>query len=114
MKDEGSNQKLYIGRIPSCGVFCGSCPVYVRDKKPCLGAEINNVRCDNCKSYHLCCKERGITHCYECRIFPCSRFKRFAKSWLKYGQNLLKNQQLLKEIGEKQFVLLYNSKRESK
>lgn len=102
--------KHYEGRIPACGVFCGGCPVYTREKKSCLGAEINSVRCDNCKSYHLCCKERGISHCYECSAFPCKKFKGFAQRWLKYGQDLIENQKLLSKIKQEKFLIYYNSK----
>lgn len=101
--------KPYHGRIPACGVFCGGCPVYIRDKKPCPGAEINKTRCENCKSFHLCCKERGITHCHECNTFPCFRFKRFAKNWEKYGQSLIENQELLKKSGTENFLMYFNS-----
>lgn len=99
----------YLGRIPACGVFCGGCPMYTRQKKACPGAEINSERCDNCKSYHLCCKSRNITHCYQCSAFPCYRFNQFAKSWLKYGQDLINNQNLLKTIGNQKFIQYYNS-----
>ncbi len=86
----------------------------IRERKPCRGAEINHERCDKCTSYHLCCKEKGITHCYECDIFPCIRLKRFAKNWLKYGQNIIDNQNLLKQIGESQFSYIYNSSADDK
>ena len=33
--------KSYNGRIPACGVFCGGCPIYTREKSPCKGAEQN-------------------------------------------------------------------------
>ncbi len=102
--------KNYQGHIPSCGVFCGGCPIYVRTKNPCPGAEINKAKCEKCNTFHLCCQSRGITHCYECDIFPCSKFKGFAKRWLKYGQNFIKNQNILKEKGEKEFLLYYNQK----
>lgn len=102
--------KLYEGRIPACGAFCGGCPVYVREKNPCPGAEMNKARCDNCKSFHLCCQSRNITHCYKCKTFPCFRFRKFAKNWLKYGQDFIENQRLLKEKGEKGFLLYFNSK----
>jgi hypothetical protein len=105
-----SEIKSYKGRIPACGVFCGGCPVYTRNKKSCPGAELNAKRCDNCKSFHLCCTERGITHCFECKIFPCSKFKRFAKSWLKYGQDMIENQNLLQQIGEVDFLNHFNAK----
>ncbi len=102
--------KSYNGRIPACGVFCGGCPVYVRDKKPCPGAEINTERCNKCKSFHICCVERGVSHCFECKTFPCSKLKRFSKSWIKYGQNMIENQSMLREIGEEEFKNHFNSK----
>ncbi|MFV0539511.1 MAG: DUF3795 domain-containing protein [Dysgonomonas sp.] len=102
--------KYYKGRVPACGVFCGGCPVYTREKKPCPGAEINSARCDNCKSYHLCCKKRGISHCYECIAFPCRKFRDFAENWLKYGQDLIENQNVLSEIKQDKFLIYYNSK----
>lgn len=105
--------KVYNGRVPACGVFCGGCPTYTRVKNPCPGAEINLSRCEKCRKFHLCCKERGISHCYECSEFPCIGFKRFSKSWLKYGQNFIDNQKLLKDVGEDQFLKHFNSKIET-
>lgn len=102
--------KFYIGRVPACAVFCGGCPTYTRNVKPCPGADINRARCDKCKTFHLCCKDRGITHCHDCQIFPCSKFKSFTKRWLKYGQNFINNQKLLESIGEENFLKYYNEK----
>ena len=39
--------KIYNGRVPACGVFCGGCPTYTRQKNPCLGAQLNSARCEN-------------------------------------------------------------------
>lgn len=50
--------KTYYGGVPACGVFCGGCPTYTRDKKPCLGAEQNKEKCERCKTFHLCCTEK--------------------------------------------------------
>lgn len=102
-----------MGRVPACGVFCGGCPIYTREKNSCPGAEINFQRCEKCKTFHLCCKDKGITHCHECDSFPCAKFKSFAKRWLKYGQNFVDNQKLLKKVGEKCFLEYYNLKVES-
>jgi putative acetyltransferase len=102
--------KPYNGRIPACGVFCGGCPTFTRDRKPCPGAKINGERCERCKTFHLCCKERGITHCHECEIFPCKKFKNFSKRWLKYGQNFVENQNILKRVGKVEFLSLYNKR----
>lgn len=102
--------KPYDGRIPACGVFCGGCPVYTRERRPCKGAELNSSRCEKCKTFHLCCLEKGITHCFQCSSYPCTKFKRFAKRWLKYGQNFIVNQRLLKDMGEVGFLRYYNDK----
>lgn len=99
--------KYYKGHIPVCGIFCGGCPVYVRDKNR---AETNVQRCEGCKSYHLCCKEKGITHCCYCPKYPCARLKAFAKRWLKYGQNIIDNQNLIKEMGANAFLVHMNKK----
>ena len=102
--------KTYNGRVPACGVFCGGCPTYTREKKPCPGAEINIARCKKCTKFHLCCEEREINHCYECKDYPCTKFKKFSKSWQKYGQSFIDNQKLLKINGVDQFLKHYNSK----
>lgn len=110
MTADGNQLKPYHGRIPACGVFCGGCPTYTRERKPCPGAETNIARCAKCTTFHLCCKEKGISHCYECAGFPCKRFKNFSKRWLKYGQDFIENQNLLKEIGADAFLNHYNAK----
>ena len=102
--------KKYTGRIPACGCFCGGCPTYTRDKNACPGAEKNFERCEKCTKFHLCCKEKKITHCYECEEFPCKKMKNFSKTWLKYGQDFIENQKLLKKVGEKKFRDLWNEK----
>jgi putative acetyltransferase len=43
--------KIYNGRVPACGVFCGGCPTYTRQKNPCLGAQLNSARCEKCKTF---------------------------------------------------------------
>jgi len=102
--------KTYIGRIPACGCFCGGCPVYTREKRPCPGAEINIQRCEKCKTFHLCCLDKGISHCHECMEYPCRKLKAFSKRWLKYGQDFVENQKMLSELGEEEFLNFYNSK----
>lgn len=104
------NFKPYNGRIPACGVFCGGCPTYMRENSPCKGAELNCSRCAKCKTFHLCCLEKGITHCFQCCSFPCTKFKAFTKRWLKHGQDFIENQLLLKRVGEDEFLRIYNKK----
>lgn len=102
--------KEYRGRVPACGCFCGGCPNYNRHKNTCPGAEINIAKCEKCKTFHLCCMDKGITHCYQCDEYPCKKFKAFSKRWEKYGQRLIENQDLLKAKGEKGFLDAFNAK----
>ncbi len=102
--------KLYYGRVPACGVFCGGCPTYTRERKPCPGADKNIKRCEGCTTFHLCCQAKGISHCYECHDFPCKRFKSFAKRWLKYGQDFIENQKILQDVGADEFLRLWNDR----
>lgn len=101
--------KHYEGRIPACGCYCGGCPNYLREKNICTGADINFEKCEKCKTFHICCKEKGITHCYQCNEFPCQKFKSWTKRWEKYGQNFIDNQNLLKEKGNEGFLEYFHS-----
>lgn len=103
--------RIYNDFIPPCGIFCGACPVFVRGRKPCPGAA-NHCQQRQCRTFYICCiKERGLRFCYQCPIYPCSKFKKFAKSWLKYGQDMLENQRILSELGEASWLDNWNAGR---
>jgi hypothetical protein len=104
--------KTYNGFIPPCAIFCGGCPVFVRKNKACLGAE-DHCKKRKCKGIYVCCIEKkGLRFCYQCKTFPCSRLKKFAKSWEQYGQDLIKNQLELKELGEEKWLEKFNNHKE--
>lgn len=100
----------YRGVVPPCGIYCGGCPVFIRKRNPCPGAEISQ-RCQlkACRFY-ICTTEQGIDHCYQCPEYPCQSFKRFAKTWVKYGQDLFENQASLQDIGIGGFLECWNAK----
>ena len=92
------------GFIPPCGIYCGRCPNFLRLNSACEGAE-KHCTDRKCKGIFVCCKEKkGFDFCFECGTFPCSRFKKFAEGWIKYGQDLILNQQKLKELGAKEWL----------
>ncbi len=100
----GTRLIYYNGFVPPCGIFCGGCPVFVRDKNRCEGAEIGCKK-RKCKGIYVCCIEKkGLDFCHQCKSYPCSKLKKFAERWLKYGQNLLENQEFIKEYGKKKFI----------
>ena len=97
-------QLEYIGFVPPCGIYCGGCPNYVRNKNRCEGAE-TGCKTRKCKRIYVCCIEKkGLNFCYQCKTFPCSKFKSFATTWLKYGQDLIENQEIIKEKGTVEFL----------
>jgi len=101
--------KNYNGFIPPCAIYCGRCPNYIRDKNPCSGAE-DHCKNRKCKGIFVCCKiKKGYDYCFECKIFPCSRLKKFSESWMKLGQDLINNQNQLKELGEKNWLEKWNN-----
>jgi hypothetical protein len=107
-----SKQKglTYHGYIPPCGIFCGGCPNYIREKNKCCGAAI---KCDQrkCGIYKCCVEKKKLRFCFECKTFSCSKFKKFAETWLKYGQDLIENQKIIEAFGEEQFVNYFNDKK---
>ena len=109
IKDEAISIKEYDGAVPPCGIYCGGCPRYKSDgKKSCMGCD-DGCQLKKCKSFYVCCREKkGLSYCYECKSFPCSRFKKFAKTWEQYGQDLIDNQKLLKKSGVDGFIEYFN------
>ena len=96
--------KVYQGMVPPCGIDCTGCPNYQREKNPCPGAE-EHCKIRRCKGIYVCCTEkRGLTYCHECKTFPCSRFRKFAQSWQKLGQDLVENQEGIKTLGAKAWL----------
>ena len=88
----------YEGTMPCCGIFCGNCPNYTREKDKCFGAD-GHCEKRKCGIYKCCIEKKEIKFCFECKAYPCFKFKRFAETWKKLGQDLYDNQRLLKEIG---------------
>ncbi len=86
-------KKKYKGTTPPCGIDCNGCPRFGKEKNGCEGADKG---CKHCKTIYQCNEKKGIDYCYQCSKFPCSRFKKFSKTWEKYGQNLIENQKELK------------------
>lgn len=105
-----SDLKPYQGCIPPCGVFCGGCPVYVRDRKPCPGAQISQRCAGKCCRFFTCARQKGAEFCHQCDEYPCPRLKRFARSWTKYGQDLLDNQKDLQMLGTEAFLEQWNER----
>ena len=97
-----------IKMLAPCGIFCGTCPQFIKEKKKCHGcyskkgfARVETKFCGIIK----CCSNQGIARCNECEdLLKCQFLQRFS-SWDSFVahapciNNLIK----LNELGEEGF-----------
>lgn len=96
--------------IAPCGMNCGICMAYLRDKNICFGCwnEDENKR-NHCKT----CSIRNCSFlqatdskfCFECAKFPCARLKQLDKRYrLKYHMSMIENLMNIEKHGLESFV----------
>jgi hypothetical protein len=96
--------------IASCGMNCGICRGYLREKKKCPGCRENNenksISCVNCKIKN--CDEinkNKLKFCFKCDKFPCERIKQMDKRYrTKYNMSTIENLENIKRFGLRQFI----------
>jgi hypothetical protein len=95
------NEKL----IAPCGMNCGICHAYLRDKNVCFGCWGSNEGkpkyCQTCIIKN-CGKlaETESKFCYECSTYPCARLKRLDKRYTtKYKMSMLENLEMIRDKG---------------
>ena len=102
--------------IAPCGMNCGTCIAYQREKNRCPGCRtysadkaISIKRCIIPKCVHL---DNTISKfCYDCGKYPCKRLNQLDKRYLtKYKTSFIENLTMIKEKGIDSF-LVFESKR---
>ena len=97
--------------IAPCGMNCGICLGYLREKKRCPGcraidpASISDSRTSciikNCETIRT--NQSGF--CYECQKYPCRRLKQLDKRYrTRYAMSMLENLENIKETGLDAFL----------
>jgi len=84
-------------QIAPCGINCGTCRAYLRQKNKCPGCKSSSgpklnscLKCPirNCVSF----EKTSYKFCYECVSFPCKRVKQIDKRYrIKYKTGLIDN-----------------------
>ena len=97
--------------IAPCGIYCGVCIGYLRNKKPCAGCNINNdnkpkhcTKCiiSNCEYLN----ETNTRLCFNCIKFPCKRLKQLDARYRKnYNVSLIANLKDIQTRGIKLFLI---------
>ncbi len=102
--------------IAPCGMNCGTCIAYLRDKNKCPGCRIKSP--DKALSVRQCIvpkcsylQKTTSKFCYDCVKFPFQRIKNLDKRYrTKYRTSFIENLTMIKENGLDNF-LAFESKR---
>lgn len=96
--------------IAPCGMNCGICRAYLREKNTCpgcRGADTNKpitcVRCKikNCEVFQ---KEKA-KFCFKCKNFPCNNLKHLDVRYrTRYHMSMIENLEYIKKSGIKKFM----------
>jgi len=98
-----------IRLISPCGMNCGICLAYLRDKNVCGGcwssSEQKRYHCVMCSIMNCeFLQKTDSKFCYECLKFPCTRLKQLDKRYrLKYSMSMLENLHYIKKFGPESF-----------
>ncbi len=99
-----------ISLIAPCGMNCGICLGYLRDKNRCDGC---NAIDGNLPNYCSKCIIRncenitanGLKLCYACGKFPCARLRQLDKRYrTNYGMSMLENLIQIRDYGMDRFL----------
>jgi len=96
--------------IAPCGMNCGTCLAYLREKNRCCGCLIDTGhKTDACSRCIIknCDMLAGTKpgFCYECETFPCKRLKQLDKRYrTKYKVSFIRNLLSIKEYGIKEYL----------
>ena len=96
--------------IAPCGMDCGICLAFLRDKNRCNGCrQFSKEKPEYCrKCIIINCELLSKTEskfCYDCVKYPCRRLKQLDKRYrTKYNMSMIDNLGLIKNIGLDKFV----------
>ena len=93
--------------IAPCGMNCGICMAYLREKNKCSGCRGSNkdktITRLNCKIKN--CENLNSEYCFTCEEFPCNNLKHLDKRYrIKYNMSMIENLVAIKIIGIRKFV----------
>jgi hypothetical protein len=96
--------------IAPCGMNCGICAGYLRDKNKCPGCNETSVnkprycrKCiiKNCEQL----KKNNLKYCFNCEKYPCKRLRQLDKRYrTKYSMSMIENLNNILEFGIREFI----------
>jgi hypothetical protein len=109
------NRKLKAQLIAPCGMNCGICMAYLRDKNRCPGCRATDtdkpLACVQCRIKNCETIEKSKSKfCFECEKH-CARLKQLDKRYrTKYGMSMLENLEFIKNNGIDAFIAQQEAK----
>lgn len=101
---------MKLSLIAPCGMNCGICYAYLREKNSCPGCRKFNadkpISVASCKIRNCELVQEGkVKYCFECDNFPCKRLKALDKRYrTKYNMSEIENLEFIKKNGIRKFV----------
>ena len=97
--------------IAPCGMNCGVCMVYLREKNQCPGCRAadtgkpkTRTKCKIKKCPTLI--KQGYKYCFSCAGMPCERLEHLDKRYrAKYNMSMIENLASIARAGVRQFVI---------
>jgi hypothetical protein len=96
--------------IAPCGMNCGICYAYLRDKNKCPGCRffhsqepVSIARCKikNCEFL----KNGMFEYCFECQNYPCKNLKNLDKRYRnKYNMSEIDNLEIIRKYGIRKLI----------
>ena len=108
--------KIKSSLIAPCGMNCGICVAYLRDKNKCPGCSVpdpnKSISRANCKIINCPIFKEGKTKfCFQCEEFPCDSLKHLDKRYrTKYNMSMIENLNSIKKNGIRKFIKLEKQK----
>ncbi len=102
--------------IAPCGMNCGICIGFLREKKKCPGCNSDSknktTHCIKCIIRNCEYLENSTSgFCYECPKYPCARLRQLDKRYrTKYRMSMIENLDNIKMLGLDEFLDRENSK----
>ena len=101
----------YEGLIAACGMNCGICIGFLREKKPCRGCfkKDDENKPQSCRSCSIVnCELLAQTEsdfCFDCIKYPCTRLKQLDKRYrTKYNMSMIGNLGFIQKRGMARFL----------
>ena len=110
------NRALNEQLIAPCGMNCGICKGYLREKRKCPGCHGNDaykpLYCVGCRIKNCELIEKSKSKlCFECGKYPCARLKQLDKRYrTKYNMSMLDNLEFIRDNGVDAFIAQQEAK----